>query len=400
MVFKKTILSVFCGLLIATSSVHAQTVERNYVLVAPSCLINNSGITYQVLSSSGNLLLINVSETGFKQLITAKSHHTTPCGGFLNVTNFYKIEHKKSPDAFLKQYLKSSAIKSSKTTYDIRYAQTVNMLLKQLNPQEIWKNLTTLSNFTDRYAGSNNGVAAATWIKNQVEQMAKDNHRTDVTAYFVKTGGYMQPSVVVKMGESKEPGIVVGAHMDTLESFWGNMPGADDDGSGTVTTLEVARTLLSSGIHFKKPIYFIWYSAEEEGLVGSQYVVADFKAKHIPVDAVIHMDMTGYANQNDPTIWLIQDNTNSELTRFLETLTNAYVNQPVKYTSCGYACSDHATWTQNGFKAAMPFEAAFGKDDPNIHTAQDTMDSLSLNHITDFTKLGVAFAVELAEPVG
>ncbi len=210
---------------------------------------------------------------------------------------------------------------------------------------------------------------------------------------------YKQPSLVVKIGDSNEPGIVIGAHMDTLGALWGKMPGADDDGSGSVTVLEVARTLLASGMHFKKPIYFIWYSAEEEGLVGSQHVVADFKAKKIPVSEVIHMDMTGYANQNDPTIWLISDNTDKSLTSYLETLTNTYVKQPVKYTSCGYACSDHATWTQNGFKAAIPFEAQFGKDDPNIHSAQDTMDVLSLNHMTDYAKLGVAFVVELAQPV-
>ena len=75
-------------------------------------------------------------------------------------------------------------------------------------------------------------------------------------------------------GNSDEPGVVVGAHMDTLSSAVSIKPGADDDGSGSVTVLETARSLLSSGMHFKKPLYLIWYSAEELGLIGSQFAAS------------------------------------------------------------------------------------------------------------------------------
>src|SRR5262249_37754543 len=100
-------------------------------------------------------------------------------------------------------------------------------------------------------------------------------------------GSYVQPSVVAKLGNSDEPGIVVGGHMDTLSSTFELKPGADDDGSGTTTVMGVARTILNSGMKFNKPIYFIWYAAEEAGLVGSGYVVKYFKKNNIPVDAVI-----------------------------------------------------------------------------------------------------------------
>ena len=51
--------------------------------------------------------------------------------------------------------------------------------------------------------------------------------------------------------------------------------------------MEVARTLLVSQMTFKKPIYIIWYSAEEEGMVGSKYVVQDFQNKGMAVDGVM-----------------------------------------------------------------------------------------------------------------
>lgn len=39
-------------------------------------------------------------------------------------------------------------------------------------------------------------------------------------------------------------------------------PGADDDGSGTVTILESYRALISSNFRPVRPVEFHWYSAE------------------------------------------------------------------------------------------------------------------------------------------
>lgn len=388
-----------------TISAHANTPTANFTIVAPNCLIKNITAKYDTLSHVNNLLLIKTNTTGLNQLISAKENHKQICGGFINVTDSWNSYHKQATllpqDAknFLQRYATISPTKT-KDTYTINHTKETNQLINQLNPNEMWAFLTTLSRFQDRYAGSDTGVKAANWFKDNIEKMAAQYGRKDVSVQLINTGSYYkQPSVVVKVGDSNEPAIVVGGHMDTLQGFFGNMPGADDDGTGSVTVLEIAKTILASNMKFKRPIYFIWYSAEEEGLVGSQYVVAEFKKKNIPVAQVIHMDMTGYANQNDPTLWLIKDYTNPDLTAFLETLIKTYVKQPVKYTECGYACSDHATWTQNGFKSAIAFESEFGKDDPYIHTAQDTMNVLSLNHMLDYAKLAMAFTVELAEPV-
>jgi leucyl aminopeptidase len=237
-------------------------------------------------------------------------------------------------------------------------------------------------------------------MKTQVETMAKTYGRQDVHVYFVNTGSsYKQPSVIAKIGDSNEAGIVVSGHLDTLKKRSSNMPGADDDGSGSVTVLEATRTILASNLQFKKPIYMIWYAAEEEGLVGSQYVVSDFKKQSLPVAGVLHFDMTGYTPKNDPTMWVMDDYTNKDLTSYLATLITTYVKAPVKHTNCGYACSDHATWTEQGYSASIATEAEFGKYDPYLHTPQDTMSLLSLNHMANFARLATAFAIELAEPV-
>lgn len=396
MFFHKKKISLLMACLIS-SSAYAENAAR-YV-IAPSCLLNNANQHFNILAKQNDLVLIQTDKNGIATLNQLKVQQKTPCGGFVDVGQHFKLGFNlKAGENLLSQFQAKPATLSTEPTYQIQHEKEVTELLKNINSQNMWDNLTTLTNFKDRYANSENGVKAASWFKESVEKLAQNYHRDDVNVYTISTGSYKQPSVVAKIGEGEGPGIVVSAHMDTLESTFSKKPGADDDGSGSVTILEAARTILASGMHFKKPVYFIWYAAEEEGLVGSSYVVKEFQNKKIPVEAVLHFDLTGYAHQNESTMWLIDDNVNKNLTNYLETLIQTYVKQPIKHTRCGYACSDHATWTRNGYAAAIPAESAFENTNPNIHSSRDTMDKLSLKHMTDYTKLTVAFTVEMAEP--
>ena len=391
-------------------AVKAQAISESHIIVAPQCLINKSNIHYDTLSVVGTFSLIKVTNKDLEHLVAKKKNSPPTCGGFRDVTRAWEeliFKNKPTKDnrqTFLAAY--SNLMKPSLVVpnYHIKSTEEVNQLFLQLTPYAMWLNLITLTSFEDRSANSNTGVAASNWIAMEIQNIAKNNHRDDVTVYTVETGkSYKQRSVIAKMGTSVEPGIVIGAHMDTLpandyRSKHTIKPGADDDGSGIVTVLEVARILFSSELRFNKPIYFIWYAAEEQGLVGSDYVVAYFIKNNIPISAVMQLDMTGYRYQNDPTIWLMSDYIDKNLTQYLETLITTYIKQPVKYTQCGYACSDHATWTLNGYAATMPSEAAFQNFSHDIHTSRDTMDKLSLEHMTNYAKLAIAFAVELAEP--
>jgi len=378
----------------------AQPVAQRQIVIAPHCLLEQIHAHYQTLSINKTSSLIEIKKADIQQLIDAKAQQKTPCGGFRDVTRAWHAS-KSSANTFLnKQTAPTFSALNAAPTYKIQYQKQVLRLLNQLVPQNMMDNLNYLSSFKDRYADSDSGVKAAEWLKTQVETMAATYHRNDVSAYYIQTGDeYQQPSVVVKIGDSTEPGIVVGAHMDTLQSSSSRKPGADDDGSGSVTVLETARAILASGLHFKKPNYFVWYAAEEEGLIGSGYVVEEFKAKKIPVAAVMHFVLTGYAHNGEPTMWIIDDNVNKPLTVYLETLINTYVKQPVKHTRCGYDCSDHASWFNAGYTVAMPAEAKFEDSNPYMHSSNDTTDKLSLDHMKDYLKLATAFTVELAEPV-
>ena len=62
--------------------------------------------------------------------------------------------------------------------------------------------------------------------------------------------------------------VVVGAHLDSV----GPGPGINDNGSGSAALVEFAQAL--RGVYPKNKIRFIWFSAEESGLLGSEAYVA------------------------------------------------------------------------------------------------------------------------------
>lgn len=62
--------------------------------------------------------------------------------------------------------------------------------------------------------------------------------------------------------------IMLGAHSDSVTAG----PGINDDGSGTISLIEVAVALANFNVTNK--VRFAWWAAEEEGLLGSDYYVS------------------------------------------------------------------------------------------------------------------------------
>jgi len=85
-----------------------------------------------------------------------------------------------------------------------------------------------------------------------------------------------------------------------------------------------------------------------------------------------------------------------DLTAFIRKLIGAYAALPYRETKCGYACSDHASWRKAGFPSAFAIEGDFSDSNPYIHSANDVIENLSFEHMIEFSKLAVSFAVELS----
>jgi len=73
--------------------------------------------------------------------------------------------------------------------------------------------------------------------------------------------------------------------------------GADDDGSGTVAPMALARAF-AEGTRPKRSLLFVWHTGEESGLLGSRYY-ADYPT--VPIDSIVaqlNIDMVG-RNRDD-----------------------------------------------------------------------------------------------------
>ena len=104
-------------LMMFTSSAFA----NNYKILAPNCLITKLKGHYESLAKQDNLLLITVDEDGFNQLIFAKTHQKTPCGGFINVT---EVPQQKNAKYILNKFslkpIKKLKITLKKTRFILR----------------------------------------------------------------------------------------------------------------------------------------------------------------------------------------------------------------------------------------------------------------------------------------
>ncbi|WP_332749794.1 M20/M25/M40 family metallo-hydrolase, partial [Hydrogenophaga sp.] len=296
--------------------------------------------------------------------------------------------------------------------YTIDNQATVNPWLPLASEANIYNTINHLSSYQNRYYTSTTGKTSAEWIRTTWQGLA--GTRTDVSTELLSCSTCStQPSVILTVQGAELPNeiVVLGAHLDSINTSGGGSntqlaPGADDDASGIATLTEVIRVALASGWQPRRTVKFMGYAAEEVGLRGSNAIAQSFKTANRNVVGVLQLDMTNYKSGAVEDMQLITDYSNADLKTFLTSLFDTYL-APTGLTrgtyTCGYGCSDHASWTSAGYPSAMMFEAGdAGGYFPYIHSANDTLANMgeSAQHSVKFAKLGLAFLGELAKTAG
>ena len=142
--------------------------------------------------------------------------------------------------------------------------------------------------FSDRHQDflSNNNLRMNISFKKNVQTFTADN-----------------VAAIIKGSEFPDEYVVLTAHLDHVGIQNGEIyNGADDDGSGTVAIMEIAEAFAlakEQGYSPKRSIVFLHVTAEERGLLGSQYY-ADYKPL-VPISktvANLNIDMIGRADPN------------------------------------------------------------------------------------------------------
>ncbi|KAG0007366.1 Leucine aminopeptidase 1 [Entomortierella chlamydospora] len=263
--------------------------------------------------------------------------------------------------------------------------------------------LTDFTKFHNRYYKSHYGLEAAQWLYKKVSDLIEESDASADVSLRKFKHDWDQFSIIARFEGKNEllsnAPIIVGAHLDSVNAWvplLGRAPGADDDGSGTVLILDVFRVLIEKGFQPERPVEFHWYSAEEAGLLGSQDVAHSYKKKGVDVFAMLQNDQSGFVLSKDQEkIGLIVDYVDHDLTKLVKLYANEYTDLPVHEDMCGYACSDHASWTKAGYRAAFATEEDFNSQCPYIHGEGDDLTHVDFDHMMQFAKLNLGFIVEL-----
>lgn len=285
----------------------------------------------------------------------------------------------------------------------VNYKEKVEKIITGLDQRTIQKNLRKLTSFFTRYYKSPTGRDSSQWIASKVEEYSESYDYISVRLF---DHDFAQQSIIatIEGTEYPEDVVIVAAHCDSVNgaNVTDRSPGADDDGSGTVTNLEAFRVLVHSGYRPKNTIQFHWYAGEEGGLLGSQHIFANYSQEAIKVKAMLQQDMTGYVTQtiesgNPENIGVVTDYVDASLTKYVELLIKEYTELPYVEFQCGYACSDHASANKVGYPSAFLIETGTKNNagHHHVHTFEDVWQYLNYYHMEQHARASVAFAYEL-----
>ncbi|KAJ5108855.1 Aminopeptidase [Penicillium angulare] len=291
----------------------------------------------------------------------------------------------------------------------MQHSEAVVPLTEGLSKSNMKKNLEHFTSFHTRYYKSSTGIQSAEWLLSQVSDVLQDSGAADYGATVERFDHpWGQFSIIARIPGQSNNTVVLGAHQDSINLFLPSIlaaPGADDDGSGTVTILESLRALLQSEAishgEAQNTLEFHWYSAEEGGLLGSQAVFGKYKKNFREVKAMLQQDMTGFVQGTldagqEESVGVIVDYVDQGLTKFIKEVITTYCDIPYVETKCGYACSDHASASRFGYPSAFVIESSFENSDKKIHSTDDLIKYLSFDHMLQHAKMSLAFAYELA----
>ena len=208
--------------------------------------------------------------------------------------------------------------------------------------------------------------------------------------------------------ELKDEIVIITSHYDHLGMKNGEIyNGADDDGSGTTTVLELAEafaTAKENGHGPRRSILFMPVSGEEKGLLGSQYYsenpVYDLKNTvcNINIDMVGRVDEK-HAESSYYTYVIGADRLSTDLHNINEKMNETYVKMELDYEfnepddpNQFYYRSDHYNFAKNGIPVVFFFTGVH----EDYHKPTDTVDKIEFDRMQKIGQLAFHTAWELA----
>ena len=184
-------------------------------------------------------------------------------------------------------------------------------------------------------------------------------------------------------------------------------PGANDNGSGTALTMELARVFAESGITFDATLVFVCWAGEEQGLIGSSAHAERLAREHVDVEAVFNNDIVGNSRGGNGVVDTAsvkvyslgpEDSMSRSLARYIARTAAVYVpSHRIRLMAMEDRFrrgSDHSSFTRRGFPAVVFREA--NENFARQHSVADTLDGVDFAYLGQNARLNAASAASLA----
>ena len=286
--------------------------------------------------------------------------------------------------------------KSSAQATVYMHTPQIQALVDAVKIDTMWTMLNYLET-QQRFTSNSGSLVTANFLKSYMKTMGFDSvyfqHFTMPGSFFVS------PNIIgIKFGKADPDSIFLACgHWDAYASM---APGADDNGSGTVSVLEAARVLLQQ--NYKKTLKFCLFSGEEQGLYGSySYVQVSAGDK---IGAALNLDMISYQEPGyNLRIGVFPKQGQIALYNKVNMLQQLYVPgiEIGKENGCPYACTDVYPFWQAGIDGLFFFESSdFGYyETPYYHSFNDLVGTSANSQpkLELTTKIVVASLATIAE---
>jgi hypothetical protein len=298
-----------------------------------------------------------------------------------------------SPDFYIEP------LEDNQTIFDVRVPGAdraarepwVQQLVDAVSESGFEANLEHLvESFTTRFSPSGPFDEAVAWARSQLDAMG---YATTVEPFTFGANETSQNLIAHKPGRGTGTRqlVIVCAHMDSINLQGGPegpAPGADDNGSGFMGLLEMARVLKDHpAVH---DLIFIGTGAEERGLFGSrEYVDRLSPADRQRVKCVVNMDMIATVNGTpSPTVLLEGAPVSRDVIDDLAAAAATYTSLTVQ-TSEQAAASDHVPFIRANVPAVLTIEGTDSANH-NVHTPNDKLVFINSGLAAEILRMNVA----------
>ncbi len=289
-----------------------------------------------------------------------------------------------------------------------------DMNLEEVSKDRLKATVEKLASWPNRNTNNPTLTEAAEWIAGELRKVP--GLEVELMRYpVVKSQRIVEDKEVVQVVATlkgkTDRRIIVGGHMDTINmadrenGVNAKAPGANDDGSGTALTMELARVM--AGKQWENTLVFVAFSGEEQGLLGSRALAKRAKAENWKIDGVLSNDMVGNSKNNLGSSEAgyvrifseASDNHNSrEMARFIDFLgrdgkTGVKPRLVFRADRFGRG-GDHTPFNQEGFTAVRVVEVH--EEYSRQHTQNDLPEFMDFDYLTSNVRLNLLVMSSMA----